>query len=410
MAKNYADMYNYPGDTIALDQRFYAKLEASPGTLQAPGNADFFYTLGGGSITFSQPFDPSPHRSGRHNLNIIKKKKVCTWSFSTYVNIDQTQVSASLTEVDTGIKLLFKSLLGKEDDTGGSPVFNASVPPSLTFTLMEVGDRWARQARACFVEACTMAFPGNGEATLAWSGSAADSLYVGIGKSVTANASNTVTLATGEGDLFPVGAMVMVVKSNGTTRSSDTPLGTPRHVLSVSGDVVTLSGANLTDSDGTTNPVYLCYYEPTTPAAIDNPVTGLVGSFAVSDLDVDCLRQGTVTITNNHELVNYCYGKDALDEPYFVPGARVSITFSMELNLNKELGRFFNRITNFEAQDMTIILGSSTGRHLQVTLPKIYYPVPAFTLPETGSVPVTFAGTAFETALDAADEISVSYL
>jgi hypothetical protein len=82
----------------------------------------------------------------------------------------------------------------------------------------------------------------------------------------------------------------------------------------------------------------------------------------------------------------------------------------MELNLNKELGRFFNRLTEFEAEDMTITLGHASGRHFVLTLPKIFYTVPAFTIPETGSIPVTFQGNAYQTALDAADEITASFL
>ena len=87
MAKNYKDLYDYTGDSIALDQRWYAKLEGTKGQLTAPTGADFFFTLGGGSISFTQPFETSPHRSGRHHTSVIRKKKETTWSLMILLNL-----------------------------------------------------------------------------------------------------------------------------------------------------------------------------------------------------------------------------------------------------------------------------------------------------------------------------------
>lgn len=410
MAKNYAEIYNSANDSIALEQRWYAKLEASRGTAIAPGNTDFFYTLGGGSIAYAQPFESSPHRSGRHNNGIIVKKKTTSWSLTTYFNIDEVQPSASLTEIDAAIRLLFKSVLGNEIVSGGSPVFNSAVPPDLTFTLMEVGDKWSRQARGAFVEAATMTFPGNGEATIAWSGNARDAVLCGIAKSAVANTGNVVTVLTGEQDRIPIGAMVMIIKANGTTRSADTAAGSMRFVVSKSGNAITLSGATLADADGSTNPIYLAYYEPSAPAAINNPVTGLVGSMSVASTTQDCFRQVVLAITNSHELEDYCYGTDSLGDKVFVPGSRMNAAITIEANLNNEILELFNRVTEFEAQDIQLILGDAAGRHFTLDVPKAIFPVPAFAVPDTGSIPVSFAGTAYQTAFDAADEVTASFL
>lgn len=408
--KNYADLYNSTNDSISLDQRWYAKLEASKGTLQTPANTDFFFTLGGGSVAFAQPFETSPHRSGRHHTGIIKKKKTCSFSFSSYFNIDETQGALSLTEVDAAVQLLFKSMFGKQDNGGGSPVFSTATAPDLTFSLFEVGDRWARQARGCFVQGLNMNFPGNGEATMEWSGAGAESYMIGIGKSVTANAANVITVGTGEGELFAVGGLVMGIKANGTTRSTDTPAGSSRKITAISGDDITVSGAVLTDMDGTSTPVYLCYYEPSAPTAINNPVTGLVGSMSIASTTVDCFRSVVLNLTNDHELVDYCYGMDALSSPFYVPGNRVTGQLTVETNLNKEIHKLFNRVTQFEAENIHLKLGSNSGRHFDLTVPKVQFPVPAFAVPDSGSIPISFQGTALQTAFDAADEFTASFL
>lgn len=408
--KNFANIYTSTNDAIALEQRFYVKQETTNGELIAPTGADFLFTLGGGQIEFSQPFESSPHRSGRGHLNIIKKKKETSWSFPTYFNID-TGVAAGTTEIDPAVRVLWKSMLGSETVSSGVQ-YKRSVP-SLTFTLMEVGDKFARQSRGAFVQGANMQFPGDGEATVEWTGAAKDALYLGIGKSTVSNdGGNIITLATGDGAQFKkaVGGMVMLVEADGTTRSADTPDGLPRKITAVSGDVITVDGAVLADADGSVTPVYLAYYEPVTPVAINNPQTGLVGSFAITGYSgLHCARSIGVNLQNNHELVNYCYGMDALDAPFFVPGDRMTAEVSMELNLNKDLVKFFNAVQNFESQTLQVILGDVATRHLDIDLPKVFFPVPAFSLPDTGSIPVTFTGTAYQTALDADDEVSVYF-
>lgn len=408
MAKNYADIYNNTGDSVSLEQRWYVKKEVSSGTLIAPTNTDFFYTLGGGSISYSQPIETSPHRSGRHQTGFIKKKKVTSFTLSTYFNIDESLGSPGVGEIDPAVRVLFNNVFGKEDITGGSPVYTSLTAPSFTFSIFEVGDKWARQARAGFVEGVTMDFPGNGEAKLSWTGMAADAVLIGIGKSIVANTANTVTLGTGEGGRFVPGGLVMIVKADGTTRSTDTSAA--RTVVSVSGDVVTLSGAPLTDADGSTTPVYLCYFEPAAPAAINNPVTGLVGSMNIASTTVDCFRHVSIALTNNHEKVDYRYGVDSLAFPFFVAGNRFMGSVTVETNLNDRILQLFNGITQFATQNLTLVLGSSSGRHLSVAMPKVIFPVPAFADPESGSIPITFVGTAEQTSLGAADEVTVSFL
>jgi len=408
MAKNYADIYNSSNDSVALEQRWYAKVESSRGVLAIPGDSDFFWTLGGGSISYAQPFESSPHRSGRHHTDIIKKKKETSFSFSTYFNIDETLGSASASQIDSANKLFFKSLLGKEY-TSPNLKYTTETAPDLTFSLFEVGDKWARQSAGSFMQGGNMTFPGDGESTVEWSGSAKNAIFVGIGKSTTAATGNSITLQPGEGDSFRVGAAVMIIKADGVTRSSDTLAGTARTVTAISGDVVTLSGAALTDADGSSDPIYLCYYEPGQPSAINNPVTGLVGSMTIAGLTKTAFRSASVNIQNNHEIVSYSFGTDGLDYPFFVPGDRVTATVSIEMNLNAEVVKFFNRVQDFVAQDLTIVLGKSDGRHLEVKAPNVRFSVPAFSIPDTGSVPVSFEGNAYQSGMDLADEIAVEF-
>jgi len=415
MSKNFATNYASPNDSIALEQKIFIKEEPTitRGTLEPPTGADFLYTLNGGSVNFTQPIESSPHKSGRHHTSIIKQRTTTNWSIPTFFNIDTTLGARSVAEIDPAMRVLWKSLMGKEDVTGGSPVYTTGTPPSTTFSIFENGDLWAKQAPGAFVESGNATFPGDGQSQVEWAGMAKTTLLVGIGKSVTANAAHAITVAVGEGKRFPIGSLVMVVKSNGTTRSIDTPDGLPRTVTNVVGDIVTVSGAILTDSDGSVvgSPVYLSFYEPLTPVAINDPQTGLQGSITIVGLAAaDCVRSASLNMVNNHEPQDFCFGEEGLGGRLYTPGGRFTAELSLELNLNHDLVEFLNDLATFTGENITVILGDATKRYAQVEVPKGIFPVPEITVPDTGTIPVTFTGNAYQTSLDAADEVTVSFL
>ena len=411
MSKNYASIYSNSGDSSALNQRFYLKEEVVKGTMAVPAASDYFFALSGGSISFSQPITSSPHRSGRHNNNTIKEKKALEWSLPTMVNID-TAAAQGTGALESALRVLWKSLLGRET-IPGEVQYDSAQDPSVTFSILEVGDKWAKQAFGCFVDACEISLPGDGQSQLSWSGMGVESYLVGIGKSTIDNdGGQTVTVQSGEGKRFPVGARVMLVEADGSTRSADTVAGSARKVVSVSGDVITLDGAALADADGSSTPVYLCYFEPVLAGTegIDNPQTGLQGTFTSSSIPGNpCIRSATISVANGHEIVNYCWGTDAASGSIFVPASRLEVSVSIEMNLNHELVEFYNAVQSFEAQDLNFKLGDTALRFLEIDLPKVVFQVPSIDVPETGSIPVSFEGTAYQSALDAADEIVVSY-
>lgn len=419
MAKNFAAIYARTGDSIALNQKFFAVEETSKGVIKGPTDTDFFYTQEGGSVTHGQAKNSSSHKSGRHNTDVVLDKKSTEFALPLFVNIDTSQVAAGVAEVDLAVRLLWKSMLGKEDISGVGVVFDSSIDPDITFSLFENGDKWANQLRASFIEAVTMNFPGDGQSGLEFSGMSADRIRCGVAKSVIDNnqtgGANVIGLAAiKEAKRIPVGALVMIIKDDGTTRSADTPNGVYRTVLDrdLTLGTVTIDGADLADADGDAADIYICYAEPEAPAAIANIQTGLVGSVDIDGLGgvVDCVRNATVTLTNGHELVNYCYGTAALATPFFVAGGRLNVEGEFEVNLNDNVIEFLDDLESFEAQAINLILGSAAGRHLRVDLPKMIFDVPNVTVPAEGSIPVTLSGQGLQTALDAADEVKVSYL
>jgi hypothetical protein len=413
MSKNFASIYSGGNDASALNQSFFLKAESLRGTPIAPVGTDFFYSLSGGSVNFSQSIIESPHRTGNRSINnIIKEKTATAWSLSTYLNIKTANPYG--TSVDTPIRALWRQVLGKETDTGTSYKFDPTSDPSFTFTLLENLDVIAKQMVGGFVDQVELSLPGDGQSQCNWSGRAQTVYHAGIAKSTSANTGNTFECDTpAEAKRFDVGSMVMVIKGDGSTRSTDTPTGSFRRV--VSGDAtlgnIVVDGAALTDSDGTVGGgVYLCYYEPATQVAIDEPQTGLVGSVAVDTLGgLSCVRSVTVSLNNNHQVVDYCFGTDKPSGPIFIPSGKRSVTVDLELNLNAALVEFMKSVRQFNANEIDLVVGDVLTRHFAVNLPKVIFNVPEIPVPESGSIPVSFSGMAMQSVDGAADEIQVFY-
>lgn len=413
MSKNFKSIYDDTGDSSALEQKFFLKEETvGRGTFAIPTDADFIFTMSGGSVNFSQPLVSSPHRSGRHHLKAIKEKTVTSWNIPTLFNIDLAQVAATSDEIDPGMRLLHKSLLGVESLVAGAQYTPGT--PNTTFTILENLDKMAKQSVGAFVESATMNFQGDGMANTEWAGSAKTSLNVGIAKltAIDHSGGNVVAVEAGEGKRIPVGACVMLIESDGVTRSADTPNGAPRFVTAKTGDSITLDGAVLADADASLSEFFLAYYEPENPAAINEPVTGLVGSVNVAGFaGLNCVRNAVITLTNNHELQDNCYGETGLGGSLFIPGGRLDIALTLEVNMNDTVVEFLNEIRDdITGEDIEIILGDSSGRHLDIDMDRVIFSIPEVGVPESGSIPVTFESAAVvQSDIDVKDEISIHY-
>lgn len=411
MAKNFATLYATGRDSSSLSHKFFIKEESAPGTLAIPTGADFIYHQGG-SANSTQPLESSPYKTGRHNTSVIKGKFENEWSLSKFWDIDTTLGSAGLAEIDPAMRTLMKQAYGTEDTTGSLLKYTVG-DPDFNFSVFEIGDMWAKQTPGAFVETHNQEFPGDGRATTEFAGGSKKALLIGIGQSNANNNANTVTLESGEGKRFKVGGLVQIIETDGTTRSDDTPDGSPRRITSIAGDVVTVDGAVLADADGSSNPVYLTYYEPDNPVAINNPQVGLQGSITISGLSTDCVRSASVNLTNNHEPKDFCFGTDDLvggSGPTFNAVGRADIEVTIELNLNHELIEYINGLDDLAGDNIVLFLGDTSSRHLKITIPKVIFPIPAIEVPETGTIPVSFTAMANQTGLELADEITYELL
>lgn len=423
MAKDFAAIFATGNDSIALEQKVFVKEETVRGTFAVPVGSDEMLINTGAAVNFSQPIETSPVRTGRHHTSIIKQKTTTEWTLPSLVHIDSSLGAAADTEIDQAYKTMWKAMLGREQT--GPLIYDAFNPPNITLSIFENGDLWALQAPGSFVQTANVNLPGDGDATVEFGGMSKTALLIGVAQSnIDNDGGSTITVGTDEGKRFEVGGVVMLVESDGTTRSGDTLDGAPLYVSAIAGDVITLSSTPvnpgtatpvvLADANGSVTPLYLSYYEPEAPVTpiINDPQTGLEGTITIGSLtNLPCIRSLSLSMNNNHEATDFCFGEAGLASPFFTPGDRLTVEATVELNLNHDLVEFINSsIKSFDGEAITAVLGDVAGRRAQWVLPKVIFPVPEITPPDTGTIPVSFTGNANQSGLDLADEVTLSFL
>ena len=410
MAKDFASLYATGNDSSAQEQKIFVKQEVTRGTPVVPLNTDHTLQLAGGAANIEKPIVSSPIRSGRHHRGIIRQKHITTWNYPFFWMVDTTLGAPSDAEFNLADRTIWKSILGRERDTAavGNLTYDAVTPPDITFTILENGDQWAKQAPGSFAINGSADFPGDGESQWNAEGQSKTMYLIGIAQSnIDNDGGNTITVGSGEGQRFEVGGLVMLIESDGSTRSADTPDETARRITDITGDVITVDGAPLADADFSGSPGYLTYYEPPAPVAINNPLTGLEGTITIAGFTTDCVRSASISLENNHEVINFCYGTDSLAGALFSATDRLSVTLTLELNLNHELVEFINNLSQFNGENVNLILGESTGRHVAIAIPKWTPSIPNIPIPDAGTIPVSFTGLALESAAEAGDEITL---
>jgi len=416
MARNFKTLYDDDAagsDSSALVQKFYVKEEASRGVFVTPASTDFIFTMPGSSVNFSRPVASSDHRSGRGHLKVNKQKSITNFTLSTGFNIDTTLGAAGAAEIDLGMRWLHKSLFGTEDTAAG-PKYTRGTPSTFA-TILENGDVWGKQSVGSFVMTSAWDLPGDGNAKQEWTGNAKTTVYAGIAKLTTADhdGANTFIVESGQGKRFQVNARIMFIEADGSTRSADSPDGTPRVITSITGDSIVTDGAVFADLDASGAEIFAAFYEPETAVApINDEIVGLDGSLTIAGFTaLNCIKSLNLTFDNGHKLQDDCFGESGLGGSLFVAGGRMTIGVNMDINLNATLLGFINQIIDdVTGEDIAIVLGDTSTRHLAIDMDRVIFNVPEVTPPAEGDIPVSLASAAVvQSALEADDEITVEY-
>ena len=365
---------------------------------------DFFlYTTGG--ITFNQPVESNPHRTGRFHSGIIRQKKVVEFDMDAMLNME----GAAGNSLDNAIRLLYESMTGTENVVVNDSINYVQGLPNFTFSVVKASTIFAEYFTGCYVKDYTLTAPGDSPVTQKFTGMGSDGAIAGIGVvDGLVNANAVVTLQSTpfkHSERFSAGSRVMLVGSDGRTITT----GVDGTLLVVTTSD-SLNQITLSEQVSAADASYIVFWHPGAiqQTGRDNIYTDLEGSFKfTSSGNTVCASNITLTLTNDHIDLNNCFGVDVNEG--FAAGNRATWVLEVTLDLSGENLGDLVRSRNFGGLDGDLIIGNVSGRYLLVDFKKWIVSVPSIDLPENGTTPVSFTGTLYQSSPGSRDPITLSF-
>lgn len=379
---------------------------ANTGVEAAGVNGTDYLVMTKGSHKFTQPRNISKVRSGRQSVSTIKTKKMLEGDIETYINID---TSLGAPAIDIPLKLLIKQLLASQVTVPTvSESFSQLQAPTSYVSIYETTNVTGAILNGCYTKSLEISLPGDGEAMFKFTYKGRDEKACTVAQASAAVVSSAAFITNaGESRNFEVGALVMVIDDDGRTviAGGDGTLSVSS--LTHGANTVTLSTTISTDDDS-----YLVPYDPSVLGGLggtNSPLIGLTGSISFDNgaTTIDAIRSCTIKIDDQKEDLDKYYGSDS-NLGYVISNvAKIEVT--VEINMTAQQYNKILRIKDDARFDFKGVLGSASGRRLEIRMPSVQFGTPAVDIPESGSVPVTFEGFALQTAPGALDAITLSY-
>lgn len=362
------------------------------------------YTNGGAK--FEQPIESNPHRSQRFHVGVIKSKIVADFDIDTLINMDGPAGDS----LDTALRVLLKSALGKETVTPGLSIKYEQDIPNLYFSLVKASTIFAEYYKGAYVKDFTLTQPGEAPGNYKFVGFCQRASRAGIGQAngAVVNSADVILNDTPykHSERFTPDACVMVVAADGRTITAGID-GTLK-VLSVNDtlNTLTLTAPVDVEDDG-----FIVFWHPgaVQQTGRDNVYTDLQGSFAFNPGEPTvCATNITLTAANDHVDKTNCFGTDA--NQGFIPGNRMTMALEVTLDLSNDFYGKLVRAAEFKGFSPVLYIGDTSDRHLKISIPKWIPSLPPIELPENGTTPITLSGNLYQSQPGTKDPIVIEYL
>jgi len=383
------------------------KLGTTNGGTQFLGvnDQDFLlYTTGGAK--FEQPIETSPHRTERFHSGFIKKKTMSDFDLTTMVNM----AGFAGDSLDTPIRLLLKSVFGKETVSPGVAIDYEQSIPNTYFTLVRASTIFAEYYTGAYCKDFTLTIPGDAPGTMQFTGRCANSSIAGIGLVNGVVVAGTAIILSNAGykhvERFSAGARVMMVAPDGRTITAG-----------ADGSLYIVSENQLTDTVVLSQPVdaadlsYLTFWHPGAiqATARDNIYTDLYGGFKFKPTGFPvCATNISLSCVNDHFDRDNCFGSQGNEG--FIAANKMTMTLECTLDLAGDNLGDLVQARKFGGFTPEIMIGDGIGRSLMLYAPKWVTNVPAVELPESGTTSYTYSGVLYQSVPGARDPLLMSFV
>lgn len=394
------DINNRSPEFVGLDQKIWMTAEtggfgaAATGGLFPTGTDAIEHTTA--SVDFTIPRDASATRSGRSVVTRLSGKRQVKFSLESYIIPGTPDGSQHPTLPDS--HLLMLSAFGICNQTNPAVIeYQLGHASTNSIRVLEEGTHMSRLAYGCVIDTLTFTLPGDGKAMMKAEGFGQDVKVAGQTLiAATATATNVLTLTTGEGARFEVGAYVDVIDAtDGSTR-----IAAARQISAADTSSITVGGAAITAAIGS---IVIGAAPDFSADSSADALLGLQGTFTTALMGtVDCqLMSAEISIKNNYTQKDFLYGTSEICG--FIADKRRDVSIKLEVLLTKDNFEFYMNNKQFLADNLSITLApqdipapinSATGRTWTFSFPRVEFNVPAIEMPADGYMKLTLDGVA----------------
>lgn len=355
---------------------------------------------------YTQNREQTKGRTGRTTpqTGILKRKKMLEGTIETYVNID---TSLGAPAVDTAVDLMLTSILPNKTTDGSTYIkYDLGQPQSTYYTLLSATNMENGALNGCYNKTLELDFPGDAEAHIRLAFKGRDVKQATVAKTNgTVSASATIVTVAGEADSVEVGSRVMIVDTDGRTV-----------LYGFDGSMTVVSKNTGSNQIVVSSPVTLStasFVVPYNPSVFGGtggtiaPMVELVGSLSLGGVNIGLPKSFNVTIDPKVTDIDNIYGTD--QNQGYVVGSKVDVKVKLEVICTPAELRRIIKIKEDTNYSTTIVLGSASGRRLEVVCPAIVFSVPSIDVPDSGETTISLEGMAMDSSLGALDCISVWY-
>lgn len=403
------DLLNRSNVFVGIDQRLWITTETGGYGKDATGGTFPISTDGiehvNAKIEFNIPREDAAHRSGRSRVTRLSGKKEVKFSYEGYI-IPGAPAGSNPTLPDVHPMLL--SAFGSVDEsTASKKIYKLSRSSTTSFRFLEEGSHFSRLAVGCVADTVTFSLPGDGKAMVKFEGFGQD--VISAGESLVAadgTATNDVSVGTGEGQRFEVGAYIDIIDQvTGSTRKASS-----RKITAIVGDVLTFDGATATFLE---DDIVVGAAPDFTADSSEDALLGLKGSISTGSFGtLDCdLLSAEISLKNNYSQRNMIYGTDTICG--FMADKRRDVSIKLDILLTKDNFDFYQRNKNFTADSLTITLApqeipapinAAAGRTMTFRFGKVEFNIPQIEQPGDSFVKITLEGVALATDINTVND------
>jgi hypothetical protein len=392
-------------DGASLNIADTLKIGVANGGVEAVGTngSDYLDTLSA-KYSFKQERAITAGRTGRTAFGTLKRKKMLEGTIESYINID---TSAGSPSVDNAVDMMISSILPNKTTDGSTFIkYDLGQPQSTYFSLLSATNVENGTLNGCYNKTMEIDLQGDSEGKLRFSFKGRDEKKATILKTNgIVSASATVVTVAGEADSVEVGSLVMAVDADGKTV-----------LYGFDGSLSVVSKNTGTNTIVLSSPITLAnnsFIVPFNPDAFGGiggtiaPMVELQGSVTVGGVSVGLPRSFNIQIDPKTSDLDNIYGTDS--NQGFVVGSKADVKVKMDVIATPaELRRIIKikEDTNFA---VTVVLGSASGRRLEVVCPNVVFSVPSVDVPDSGETVISLEGFAMDSSLAAQDCVSVWY-